>query len=167
MRKEFAIFIILIGALIVSGCTTTAPNPTPAPTPMPTPVQVVVTNITNVTNTNINSVNTSNTNITSNTNNTNINNASTSINPSYPTSVTVDISIQNYSFNPPTITISAGGTVRWTNADSVPHTVKGLKFDSGVILPGHTFEFTFTQAGVYDYVCTIHPSMQGQIIVVQ
>ena len=31
--------------------------------------------------------------------------------------------------------------------------------------PNTTFEFTFTRAGTYNYICSIHPSMQGLIVV--
>lgn len=41
----------------------------------------------------------------------------------------------------------------------------GSQFDSGIIQPGKTFEFTFSNAGAYNYFCTIHPWMIGQVIV--
>jgi plastocyanin len=41
----------------------------------------------------------------------------------------------------------------------------GSMFDSGIIKPDNTFEFTFSNAGNYNYFCTIHPWMMGQIIV--
>lgn len=36
---------------------------------------------------------------------------------------TVDVSIQNHAFSPGKLTVLAGDTVRWTNKDSVAHTV--------------------------------------------
>ena len=41
----------------------------------------------------------------------------------------------------------------------------GSLFDSGIIKPDKTFEFTFLNAGNYNYFCTIHPWMMGQIVV--
>jgi plastocyanin len=41
----------------------------------------------------------------------------------------------------------------------------GSLFDSGVISSEKTFEFTFLSPGDYDYFCTIHPWMTGQVIV--
>jgi plastocyanin len=38
-------------------------------------------------------------------------------------------------------------------------------FDSGLIKPGGTFSFKFTTAGTYDYYCTLHPEMAGQVVV--
>ncbi|MDE1728765.1 MAG: hypothetical protein KGI02_03630 [Thaumarchaeota archaeon] len=41
----------------------------------------------------------------------------------------------------------------------------GSLFDSGTIQSGKTFEFTFSNAGTYNYFCTIHPWMTGQVII--
>ena len=30
---------------------------------------------------------------------------------------------------------------------------------------GDTYEFTFDKKGSYDYVCTLHPQMQGTVVV--
>jgi plastocyanin len=67
-------------------------------------------------------------------------------------------------------TVSIGGTVTWSNDDTAPHTVTsgtidvltGL-FDSGLFMAGTTFEFTFDEAGTYDYLCMVHPWMTGII----
>ncbi len=79
----------------------------------------------------------------------------------------VDVSINNFAFNPASVTISTGDTVRWTNKDSATHTVKGSSFESGSIAQGDTYEFMFTEPGVYDYTCSIHPSMKGTVTVVE
>lgn len=78
---------------------------------------------------------------------------------------TVNVSIQNYAYNPATVQISAGDTVRWTNMDSVDHTVTGSSFDSGMIHTGQSYEFHFTTPGVYNYHCTPHPYMKGTVTV--
>jgi plastocyanin len=60
--------------------------------------------------------------------------------------------------------INAGDTVLWTNEGSVPHTVTGAAFDSGILNSGETFSFTFTAAGTYEYDCSLHPGqMAGRI----
>ena len=38
-------------------------------------------------------------------------------------------------------------------------------FNSGLRLPGQSFTLTFTEPGVYNYVCPIHAGMQGVVIV--
>ncbi len=80
----------------------------------------------------------------------------------------------NNCFSPDPLYVSPGTTVTWTNTDTVSHTVTsgkvsdnnaGSLFDSGLVKPGKTFQFTFANTGTYDYVCTVHPWMVGQVIV--
>lgn len=73
---------------------------------------------------------------------------------------------------PPEITIQRGAAVTWLNEDSAFHSVtSGLYgaptglFDSGHMDPLETFSYTFSEAGVYDYYCTLHPWMQGRVVV--
>jgi plastocyanin len=77
----------------------------------------------------------------------------------------VEVSINNFAFNPESVTISTGDTVRWTNLDSANHTATGSTFDSGILQEGESYEFQFTDAGTYEYSCLIHPSMRGSVIV--
>jgi Plastocyanin len=78
---------------------------------------------------------------------------------------TVDVKIQNSAFNPESITISSGDTVKWTNMDSGTHTVVGPDFSSGNISSGKSYEYKFTKAGTYNYHCSIDPSMKGVVTV--
>lgn len=75
------------------------------------------------------------------------------------------IVIENFSFNPGTLTVSSGTTVVWTNNDSVLHSIKSDTFNSQPLSKGQSFEFMFANKGTYDYSCGIHPSMKGRIIV--
>jgi len=75
------------------------------------------------------------------------------------------ILIQSYKFQPAELTIQKGDTVTWINQDSVGHTVTGAGLDSGLLTKGQSFKFTFTQTGVFEYLCSPHPSMKGKIIV--
>ena len=76
-------------------------------------------------------------------------------------------------YDPEVITVSVGDTVLWDNADTTVHTVtSGIPptdatgvFDSEMMMAGDSFEFTFTEAGTYDYYCTFHPWMVGTVIV--
>ncbi len=86
--------------------------------------------------------------------------------PAVPTSSKiVEVTIQNFAFNPESVTISSGDTVKWTNMDSTTHTITGTDFSSGNLNKGDSYENTFTKAGSYDYHCSIHPSMKGTVIV--
>ncbi len=78
---------------------------------------------------------------------------------------TVDVKIQNSAFNPNSIAISSGDTIKWTNLDPGTHTVVGSDFSSGNISSGKSYEHKFTIAGTYNYSCSIDPSMKGVVIV--
>lgn len=78
----------------------------------------------------------------------------------------VSVSISGFAFNPATITISVGTEVTWTNEDAEIHTVTSAgNFDSGSMAQGDMFSHTFDQPGTFDYICTPHPYMEGQVIV--
>jgi plastocyanin len=77
------------------------------------------------------------------------------------------VEIQDSRYRPPTLTIPAGTTVRWTNRDEDTHTVTstaGLFGSAGLDL-GEEYAHTFTTPGVYPYTCDLHPFMQGTIVV--
>lgn len=80
---------------------------------------------------------------------------------------TQTVTISDFAFSPATVTITAGDSVTWTNADPVVHTATSTTgaFDSGDIAQGESFSVTFTTPGTYDYFCTPHPTMTGQIVV--
>ena len=76
------------------------------------------------------------------------------------------IRIKNFAFDPASITVKVGSTVRWVNQDSVPHRILFADgADSNVLAATQSYSRKFDQAGTYDYACTIHPTMQGTVIV--
>lgn len=75
------------------------------------------------------------------------------------------VSIENFAFNPASLTISAGTTVVWTNNDTAGHDVKSPEFTSPMMAEGQTFEYKFDKAGTYEYICGVHPAMKGTIVV--
>jgi plastocyanin len=77
------------------------------------------------------------------------------------------VNIDGFAFVPATLTVSAGGTVIWTNRDEEPHTVAASdgSFHSPGMGTGATFSRTFPSAGTFDYVCSIHPMMHGSVVV--
>ena len=77
------------------------------------------------------------------------------------------VKIDNFSFSPATITVPAGTTVRWTNADDIPHTVvdEDKTFRSKTLDTEEQFSYTFTKPGTYSYFCSIHPKMTGKVVV--
>ncbi len=72
-------------------------------------------------------------------------------------------------YMPYEITISAGATVFWINDDPTIHTITSRDisdtdvaiFDSGLLASGSNYEFTFNDAGTFDYYCIVHPWMTG------
>jgi plastocyanin len=77
------------------------------------------------------------------------------------------ITIQNFAFNPATITVPVGTKVTWTNQDPATHTVTSDTgaFDSKNLTTGQAFSFTFSQAGSFAYHCSIHTRMVATIVV--
>ena len=77
------------------------------------------------------------------------------------------IKIDNFTFAPATLTVTAGTTVTWKNEDDSPHRVgdKNGTFKSAALDTDETFSYTFASPGEYPYICTIHPYMVGKIIV--
>ena len=85
-----------------------------------------------------------------------------------------EIWMQNIAFTPGTLTIGVGTSIKWTNKESITHTVtSGLPgapdgiFNSGNLGNGGTFSFTFNTKGTFKYYCIIHGAMMTGNIIVQ
>jgi plastocyanin len=76
-------------------------------------------------------------------------------------------------FDPSNGVVNPGGMVTWENNDNAPHTTTSgtpsngpdNEFDSGLIMSGQTFSYTFDDSGIYDYYCMVHPWMIGKVTV--
>ena len=86
-------------------------------------------------------------------------------------------------YSPPQISISVGDKITWYNDDKESHTVTSGEgsgrygwmsdnfgspngfFDSGLFVPGDSWSYEFQEPGTFSYYCTIHPWMEGVIIV--
>jgi plastocyanin len=77
------------------------------------------------------------------------------------------VTISGMQFTPSTVTVRAGDTVVWINKDIVAHTATSSagSFDSRVIPPEKSWNFTFKAKGNNSYVCTYHPTMKGVVTV--
>ncbi len=78
----------------------------------------------------------------------------------------------NLCYIPYHITIKKGQEVTWFNEDVAFHSVtSGFYdaptdlFDSGHLDPFESYTLTFDESGTFDYFCTLHPWMMGQVIV--
>ncbi len=76
-------------------------------------------------------------------------------------------------FDPPEVTVPAGASVRLTfnNESTVPHNLTfGDPINAAtatIVDPGasETIEFTAPEAGEYTFTCTLHPGMDGTLVV--
>ena len=139
--------IVVVALVVVSGCTQPAPSqPLPA---SPTPTLVVAHT----------SQQTS---------------PSPPITPISQAPVSANtITIKNFAFDPQTLTVNAGSTVRWVNYDRVTHRIvfidttgRDTDVDSNPLSASQSWSSKFDKPGTYDYYCTIHTDMKGKIIVV-
>lgn len=96
--------------------------------------------------------------------------------PKHPREAAVSVAIKNFDFVPPTITLSAGGIVRWVNADVANHQISSGVVDgnrpkpdgrisSPLLFRGDEFTATVRIPGEYPYYCGVHPFMRGNIVV--
>ena len=85
----------------------------------------------------------------------------------------VRVRLESSNFDPSELTITAGTTVLFLNADSYTHTVTegtgGQAVDDPIvdreIAENRSVRVTFDEPGTYDITCKIHPSMQLTITV--
>jgi plastocyanin len=79
------------------------------------------------------------------------------------------VTIDNFTFNPAMLTVKPGTRVTWTNRDDIPHTVTSAArppaFRSHPLDTGDAFEMVFDHPGRFSYFCSLHPHMQGTIVV--
>jgi plastocyanin len=79
------------------------------------------------------------------------------------------VTIGAFSFSPAELSVAAGTRVTWTNRDDIPHALASSddprRMRSPPLDTGDSFAFTFDQPGIYRYVCSMHPHMQGMVTV--
>jgi plastocyanin len=79
------------------------------------------------------------------------------------------LTIENFAYSPATLTVAPGTTVSVTNRDGSQHDVDsdedGL-FKTKLLGKNETITFKApTKAGSYSYICSVHPSMKGSLVV--
>lgn len=77
------------------------------------------------------------------------------------------VTIRDFEFAPPAVTVNVGDTVTWTNAGPTAHSATATdgSFDTGIMEQGGSGSHVFTQAGTFSYICTPHPNMKGTVTV--
>ena len=77
------------------------------------------------------------------------------------------VRIQDFRFEPTTLSVTPGTAIVWTNGDSAPHTATANdeSFDTRRLDEGESGEVTFDMLGTFEYVCDFHSWMEGRIVV--
>ena len=82
-------------------------------------------------------------------------------------------------YDPSPAAVKRGNSIIWTNNDFIPHTATSgnaengeaqieTLFDTGILGPGNSSEairINAADAGMYNYYCTLHPFMKGQLTI--
>jgi plastocyanin len=79
-----------------------------------------------------------------------------------------EVAIMDFQFIPSIATVVVGTTITWTNIGRAEHTVDSdiALFESGLLWPGDSFSYTFTQLGIFYYLCLAHGDMPGRVHVI-
>jgi plastocyanin len=79
------------------------------------------------------------------------------------------VTIDNFAYAPAQITVAVGTRVVWTNGDDIPHTVTDAgqprAYKSAALDTDEVFSYIFRTPGTYQYFCSLHPHMQGTVVV--
>ena len=77
------------------------------------------------------------------------------------------VSVDNFTFSPATLTVAKGTAVTWTNQDDIPHSIvlTAIGVRSKAIDTDKAFTYRFDKIGTFNYICGLHPHMHGQIMV--
>ncbi len=83
----------------------------------------------------------------------------------------VVVEIKEYKFQPATVTVKVGTTVKWVNKERrTSHSIwfkdEGLP-ESERFFPEESWQRTFDKPGTYQYTCGPHPEMLGTVVVVE
>ena len=76
--------------------------------------------------------------------------------------------MQGMAFTPTRLEVAVGDTVVWTNRDIVPHSATAGgpgAWDTGALAQGKSAVHVPTQRGEVRYHCTLHPAMEGTLLV--
>ena len=78
------------------------------------------------------------------------------------------VEIRGMEFHPAVLTVAVGDSIVWINRDIVPHTATAggaTNWDTGQLVQGQMGRYVARRAGVARYVCTLHPTMRGRLII--
>ncbi len=77
---------------------------------------------------------------------------------------TIQVKIDKLAFSPAQVSLHAGDTIEWVNADFIAHTATARNGAWDVMIPANAKKsVVVTGDGPIDYYCKFHPNMMGQI----
>ena len=93
--------------------------------------------------------------------------SSMSSTPAVPAASSGKVTIADFDYAPPSITVAAGSAVEFTNTDSTNHTATAddMSFDTGDLGKDKSGSVTLSKPGTYSYFCRFHPFMKGTVVV--
>ena len=71
--------------------------------------------------------------------------------------------IDGMKFTPQVVQVRKGDTIVWENRDMFVHNVTAAGVKSGDLQPGKTWRWVVRATMSFDYLCTLHPVMQGRV----
>jgi plastocyanin len=91
--------------------------------------------------------------------------ASTAGAPTAKKSASASVTMGDFFFSPGSVSVAVGDTVTWRNNGQAPHNAVADdgSFKTPDLNNGQSASHTFTQAGNFSYICTIHPQMKGTV----
>ena len=81
-----------------------------------------------------------------------------------PPPAAASVSMKDFQFEPPTITVKAGTTITWKNEGTKPHSATAVdkSFDTAIFQPGESKSATFNTPGTFAYYCQLHGTPDGK-----
>jgi LPXTG-motif cell wall-anchored protein len=75
------------------------------------------------------------------------------------------VTMGDFFFSPASVSVAVGDTVTWRNNGDAPHNAVADdgSFSTPNLNNGQSASETFSQAGTFSYICTIHPQMKGTV----
>ena len=75
------------------------------------------------------------------------------------------VEIRGMEFHPAELTVAPGDTIVWINQDIVPHTATAKAWGTDVLSQGQSGRIVARRVGTIHYVCNLHPTMHGTLLI--
>ncbi len=81
---------------------------------------------------------------------------------------TATVEMFDFGYEPAELEIAVGTTVTWTNTGVAPHNASADdgSFETDFVSNGMSVSYTFTEAGTFPYLCTLHANLMQAVVTV-